>query len=78
MNGLYGLSNGHFYSFADTRKVVFEAYVGLKIQILQKVDITYSVSWRSSEIRSDFRNNVLWGTLGVKYLMGPAGVGCYD
>lgn len=78
LNGLYGKSKGHYYSFKDTRKFVFEAYVGLKLQIMQKIDITYSINWRSSEIRSDFRNNVLWGTIGVKYLMGPSGVGCYD
>jgi len=78
LNGLYGKSKGHYYSFGDTRKFVFESYVGLKLQINQAVDIIYSVNWRSSEIKSDFKNSVLWGTIGVKYLMGPAGVGCYD
>ncbi len=78
LNGLYGSSKGNFYTFADTRKIVFESYVGVKLQISQTIDITYSINWRSSEIKSDFQNNVLWGTIGVKYLMGPAGVGCYD
>ena len=78
INGLYGKSKGNYYSFGDTRKFVFESYVGLKLQILQTVDITYSVNWRSSEFRSEFKKNVLWGTIGIKYLMGPAGVGCYD
>ena len=78
LNGLYGKSKGHYYSFANTRKLVFESYVGVKVQIMQTIDITYSVNWRSSEIKSDWKKNVLWGTIGIKYLMGPAGVGCYD
>ncbi len=78
LNGLYGKSKGNYYPFGDTRKIIFESYVGVKLQILQKVDITYSVNWRSSEFKSDWQKNVLWGTLGIKYLMAPAGVGCYD
>lgn len=78
LNGVYGRSKGNYYSFTDTRKFVFESYVGLKLQVLQSLDITYSINWRSSEIKSDWKKNVLWGTIGVKYLMGPAGVGCYD
>ncbi len=78
LNGVYGKSKGNYYSFADTRKIVFESYVGAKLQIMQSVDIIFAINWRSSEIKSDFKNNVLWGTIGLKYLMGPAGEGCYD
>lgn len=78
LNGVYGKSKGNYYTFGDTRKFVLEAYAGIKLQILQSVDITYSINWRTSEFKSDFKKNVLWGTVGIKYLMGPAGVGCYD
>ncbi len=78
LNGLYGKSKGHYYTFADTRKLVYEAYVGMKIQILQTVEFSYALNWRTSEFKSPFKQSNLWGTIGVKYLMGPAGVGCYD
>ena len=78
LNGLYGLSNGHFYSFGDTRKFIYEGYVGVKLQLFQKVDIIYSINTRSTEIRSAFQQRNTWGTLTFKVLLGPAGVGCYD
>ncbi len=78
LNGLYGRSKGNYYSFKDTRKFIYEAYVGVKLQIYQKVDIIYSVNTRSSEFRSTFRQRNTWGTLTFKVLLGPAGVGCYD
>ena len=78
LNGLYGKSKGNYVTFADTRKFVYEGYIGVKLQILQRVDITYSVNYRSQEFKAPLRYGYRWGTIGIKYLMGPAGVGCYD
>lgn len=78
LNGLYGKSKGNYYTFADTRKLIYDAYVGVKIQILQTVDITYSVNTRFSEFKSPLKVNPIWGTISLKYLMGPAGVGCHN
>lgn len=78
LNGLYGRSKGNFVTFADTRKFIWEGYVGMKIQILQRVDVTYSVNFRAQEFKAPFTYNTLWGTIGIKYLMGPSGVGCHN
>lgn len=79
VNGLYGASKGdNFISFGETRKFVVEAYVGLKIQFVQKVELNFSINQRTTEFSNDLRSNPLWGTFGVKYLLGPAGEGCYD
>ncbi len=78
LNGVYSKSKGNYYTFADTRKLIYEAYVGLKLQILQKVDLIYTINTRSSEFKSTFKQQNTWGTLTVKVLLGPAGEGCYD
>ena len=78
LNGVYGKSKGNYYTFADTRKFIYEAYVGVKIQILQTVDVIYTINTRSPEFKSAFQQRNTWGTLTLKYLLGPAGVGCYD
>ncbi len=78
LNGVYGKSKGNYYSFGDTRKFIYEAYVGIKLQILQKVDLIYTINTRSSEFKSDFKQRNTWGTLTFKVLIGPAGEGCYD
>lgn len=78
LNGVFNKSKGNYISFEDTRKLIYEAYLGMKVQILQKVDLTYAINLRYQEFKAPFRYNTLWGTVGIKYLMGPAGVGCYD
>ncbi len=78
LNGVYGLSKGNYYSFEDTRNFIYEAYVGMKLQLFQKVDIIYSINTRSAEFNSTFQQRNTWGTLTFKVLLGPAGVGCYD
>jgi len=78
LNGVYGKSKGNFYTFGNTRKFIWEAYVGVKLQILQKVDLIYTINTRSPEFKSAFQQRNTWGTLTLKVLLGPAGVGCYD
>jgi len=78
LNGVYGKSKGNFYTFGNTRKFIWEAYVGVKFQILQKVDLIYTINTRSPEFKSAFQQRNTWGTLTLKVLLGPAGVGCYD
>jgi len=78
LNGVYGKSKGNYYTFSDTRKFIYEAYVGVKLQILQKLDIIYTINTRSSEFKSAFQQRNTWGTLTFKVLFGPAGVGCFD
>ncbi len=78
LNGVYARSKGNYYTFADTRKFIYEAYVGVKVQILQTVDLIYTINTRSPEFKSTFQQRNTWGTLTLKYLLGPAGEGCYD
>lgn len=78
LNGVYGLSQGNYYGFRDTRNFIYEGYIGMKLQLFQKVDIIYSVNTRSPEFKSAFQQRNTWGTLTLKVLLGPAGVGCYD
>lgn len=78
LNGFYSSSRGHFVTLADTRVFQWEGHVGLKIQLLQKVEISYSISRRSRGFRLDVSRNPIWGTIGIKYLIGEEGEGCYD
>lgn len=78
INGLYGRSAGHYISFSDTRKLMLEGYIGVKVQLLKKVEITFSLNQRTSEFKNGISRNPLWGTLGLKYLIADEGEGCYD
>lgn len=78
LNGLYSGNDGHFYSFGDTRRLMLEAYVGAKLQLLKKVEISFSLNQRSSEFRGEVKRNPIWGTIGFKYLIAPEGEGCYE
>lgn len=78
LNGLYGRSAGHYIPFSDTRKLVLEGYAGVKVQLLKKIEIAFSINQRTSEFRNGVSRNPLWGTLGLKYLIADEGEGCYD
>lgn len=78
INGLYGRSKGHFYTFKEMRKFLWELHAGVKIQLLKKAEITWSVSRRSSEIKGPISRSPLWGTINLKYLIAPEGEGCYN
>ena len=79
LNGLYGSSSGdHFISFSEMRKFQWEGHIGVKLQLLKKIEITYSFTRRSRGFRDGITRNPIWGTLGLKYLIGEEGEGCYD
>ncbi|MDA8692849.1 lipid A deacylase LpxR family protein [Saprospiraceae bacterium] len=79
INGLYKFSKGDNYiTFGDTRKFVFEGYVGVKLQLFKKVEFNFSVTQRTKEFKNDLRSRPMWGTFGFKYLLGEEGEGCYD
>jgi len=79
LNGLYTRSAGHFIGFSDMRKFQWEGHLGIKLQLLKKIEITYSVSRRSAGFRNDIvSRNPIWGTIGLKYLIGEPGEGCYN
>jgi len=79
INGLYKWSKGDNYiSFGDTKKIVLEGYVGVKIQFAKKIELNFSINQRSSEFSNSLRSQPMWGTFGMKYLLGEEGEGCYD
>ncbi|MBT8231456.1 MAG: DUF2219 family protein [Saprospiraceae bacterium] len=78
VNGMFGLGKGHNFPISNTKKIILEAYAGFKLQFFQKVELNFSVNYRSSEFDSVVLRNPLWGTLGLKYLLDPPGEGCYD
>ena len=79
LNGLYGRSSGdHFINFSEMRKFLWEGHIGVKLQLLKKIEITYSFTRRSSAIRNGVPRNPIWGTFGLKYLIGEEGEGCYN
>jgi hypothetical protein len=79
INGLYKYSKGDNYvTFGDTKKVVLEGYVGVKLQLFKKVELNFSINQRTTEFRNDRRSRPMWGTFGLKYLLGEEGEGCYD
>lgn len=78
LNALYGAGSNHYITLADTRKIMLESNVGLKLQLLKKIEFSMSFNWRTSEIKLDNAKSHLWGTIGLKYLIAPEGEGCYD
>lgn len=77
LNAFYN-DRTHHVSFADTRKIVLEAYIGAKIQILKKIEFSMSINRRTSEFSLEQKKSPFWGTLGMKYLIAPEGEGCYN
>lgn len=78
LNGWFSKSAGHYISFSDMKKFQWEGHVGLKLQLLKKIEITYSISRRSVGFKADVTRDPIWGTLGLKYLIGEEGEGCYN
>ncbi len=70
VNGLFGLSKGHYITFEDTRHVVLEGYVGAKVQILNWVEFMVSVTTRTPEIKSTNPQELHhWATMSMKVLL---------
>lgn len=78
VNGIFGWTADHFYSFSESKKFLFEGYAGIKLQLLQKLEITFSITQRTDAFNSGLERNPFWGTLAFKYLLAPAGEGCYN
>jgi len=78
LNGLYGKSEGHFFTFKEMKKFLWEMHAGIKIQLLKKAEFTWSITRRSAEIKGVVNRSPLWGTFAVKYLIAPEGEGCYN
>ena len=67
-----------YESLMNTKTLVFEGYVGVKLQLFKKLEFNFSINRRSSEISSPFSRAATWGTFGMKYLLAESGEGCYD
>lgn len=79
LNGLYGASKGeNYYTLGEIKKFIWEAYAGFKVQFFKKLELSFTINRRSSEINSPVTRNPMWGTVGVKWLMASEGEGCYD
>jgi len=73
LNGFYSWNAGESISFGDTKKLLLEGYVGIKIQLLQKIEFSYSYNRRTQEFKSNLINRKpAWGTIGIKYLLSFA------
>jgi len=78
LNGLYNGNDGHFYSLGETKTLMAEAYIGTKIQLFKKIELSFCVNGRTSEFSAPNNGTTWWGTFGMKYLMAPEGEGCYN
>jgi len=78
LNGFYGLSDAHHYTWADTRRFLLEGHIGVKLQFVKKVELSFSISRRTSEFKDNIKRAPMWGTIGLKYLIAEEGEGCYN
>ncbi len=78
LSGWFGWRDDHYISVADTKKFIYEAYAGLKLQMFKKIELNFSINTRSSEFSGTAQKKNLWGTFGMKYLLAEEGEGCYD
>ncbi len=70
LNGLFGLSSGHYIDFENTRHVVLEGYLGAKVQILNLLEVMASVTTRTPEIKSTNEQELhFWATLSAKFIL---------
>ena len=70
LNGLFGAGDRHFVSFADTRKVVLEGYVGAKVQLFQYVEFMASITTRTPEFKSTNPQQLHhWATMSMKVIL---------
>lgn len=76
-HGFFGWNKREEWAWDETERFLFEGYVGMKLQFYSKVELNFSVNVRSSalDLEDDYK---IWGTAGLKYLMGAPGEGCYD
>ncbi len=77
-NGLFGWNRLDALDWGETKPYLLEAYLGAKLQFVKKIELNFSVNWRSSILKTDQARHASWGTLGFKYLIGEEGEGCHD
>lgn len=78
VHGMFGWNKGQEVAWSDTKKYLLEAYAGIKLQFFSKIEVNFSINTRSPiMVNNDEKYNV-WGTVGLKYLMGTPPEGCYD
>lgn len=77
-HGYFGWNKREEWAWNDTRRYLLEAYVGMKLQFYHKIELNFSINTRSSALDLDDTKYSTWGTIGLKYLMGSPGEGCYD
>ena len=77
-SGLISIKHMMLHGVSEMRKFLWEGHIGVKLQLLKKIEITYSFTRRSSAIRNGVPRNPIWGPFGLKYLIGEEGEGCYN
>jgi len=77
-HGMFGFNKGEEFAWNDTQKYLAEGYVGLKMQFFRTIELNFSVNARTSALKTDDNKINTWGTVGLKYLIGRSGEGCYD
>ena len=78
LNGFYGWSDAHHYTWAETRRFLLEGHVGVKVQFVKKIEVSFSINRRTSEFNDNVKRSPMWGTIGLKYLIAEEGEGCYN
>lgn len=78
LNGILSNHGDRYGSLQNKKGLLLEGYIGMKVQFLQKIEFSFSINQRSADFNNAERRNPYWGTIGIKYLMASAGVGCYD
>jgi hypothetical protein len=78
LKGFFNNRADNYNSTSNTKILLWEAYVGAKVQLFKKIEFSFSVNRRSPEFNAPFQQESLWGTIGMKYLIAEEGEGCYN
>ena len=78
LHGMFGWNRGQELEWGDTQRYLLEGYVGLKLQFVKTIELNFSINARSSALKNPNTKYSTWGTVGLKYLLGEEGEGCYD
>lgn len=78
LSGWFGWGDDHYISFSDTKRLIYEAHAGIKLQMFKRLEINFSVNTRSSEFNLAQGRRTSWGTFGLKVLLAEEGEGCYN
>ena len=78
LQGWLSSRKDEYNSVDNVKRILFEAYAGIKLQFYKRLEVSFSVTQRSAEFDAPFLRRPMWGTFGLKYLLGTEGEGCYD